>query len=175
VATECADERLKSYNGSCYLFITYPEVDWLTAQQVCRGIDGQLASISTADEQRFVTANIRNHADYSPRSFYWLGGEVSAKFGFEWTDGSSMAFQGWLPGQEPELRSIKNPTCLGLQWKTSPTPMLQSGLYWTVQKCGTFGGYVCKTKRRDSSNTLSQNQTLTGSEGRFVSPGNWMR
>jgi hypothetical protein len=75
------------------LFVSYPEVDWLTAQQVCRGIDGQLASISTSDEQRFVTANVRNHVDYTPRSFYWLGGELSQNFGFEWTDGTAMAFQ----------------------------------------------------------------------------------
>jgi hypothetical protein len=49
--------------------------------------------------------------------------------------------------------------------------MLPSGLYWSMQKCSTNGGYVCKTKRQDNQNTFTQNQTLTGSEGRFVSPG----
>lgn len=51
-SSECADERLNPYNGSCYLFVTYPEVDWQTAQQVCRGLGAQLTSISSADEQR---------------------------------------------------------------------------------------------------------------------------
>lgn len=51
-ASKCADDRLKSYNGTCYLFVSYPEVDWFTAQQVCAGIHGELASVSTAEEQR---------------------------------------------------------------------------------------------------------------------------
>lgn len=51
-SSECSDERLKAYNGTCYLFVSYPEVDWQTAQSVCRGIGAQLASVSTADEQR---------------------------------------------------------------------------------------------------------------------------
>lgn len=52
MTSECQDERIKAYNNSCYLIISYPEVDWTTAQQICRGIGAQLASISTTDEQR---------------------------------------------------------------------------------------------------------------------------
>ena len=51
-ASKCADDRLKPFNGTCYLFVSYPEVDWYTAQQVCAGIHGELASVTTAEEQR---------------------------------------------------------------------------------------------------------------------------
>lgn len=51
-ASKCSDDRLKPFNGTCYLFVSYPEVDWYTAQQVCAGIHGELASVSTAEEQR---------------------------------------------------------------------------------------------------------------------------
>lgn len=60
------------------------------------------------------------------------------------------------------------PLCLGLQWKMSPIPMLPSNLYWAYQKCSSMGGYVCKKNRKD--NTLIQNQTITGIEGRLTSP-----
>lgn len=93
MASECSDERLKPYNGSCYLIVSYPEVDWWTAQQVCRGINTQLASISSPDEQRFITTNIRNNVDYSPRALYWLGGELAENREYEWTDGTGMSFQ----------------------------------------------------------------------------------
>lgn len=53
-ASKCADDRLKPFNGTCYLFVSYPEVDWFTAQQVCAGIHGELASINTAEEQRYI-------------------------------------------------------------------------------------------------------------------------
>lgn len=53
VTSECKDDRLIPYNGACYLFASYPEVDWTTAQSVCRGADAELASITAADEQRY--------------------------------------------------------------------------------------------------------------------------
>lgn len=38
VGMECADDRLEMFNGSCYLFVSYPEVTWQTAQQICQGM-----------------------------------------------------------------------------------------------------------------------------------------
>jgi hypothetical protein len=35
---ECADDRLQMFNSSCYLFVSYPEVTWQTAQQICQGM-----------------------------------------------------------------------------------------------------------------------------------------
>jgi hypothetical protein len=35
---ECANDRLQMFNGSCYLFASYPEVTWQTAQQTCQGM-----------------------------------------------------------------------------------------------------------------------------------------
>lgn len=80
--------------------------------------------------------------------------------------------QGWLPGQRPEKADpSKLPSCLGLQWKVSPTPMISSGLHWTAQKCSTIGGYVCKKPRPRLDETMVRNQTLTGTEGHLLSPG----
>ncbi|XP_050099213.1 uncharacterized protein LOC126579711 [Anopheles aquasalis] len=171
VTSECQDERIKAYNNSCYLIISYPEVDWTTAQQICRGIGAQLASISTTDEQRFITLNIRNSPDYTPRSLYWVGGELTANGNLEWADGAKLKFEGWLPGQRPEQnKALKMPACLGLQWKVSPTPMISSGLHWTAQRCGAIGGYVCKKPRPTLDEHTVRNQTQTGTEGRLLSP-----
>ncbi|XP_065365478.1 uncharacterized protein LOC135958499 [Calliphora vicina] len=169
-ASECSNERLKPYNGSCYLFVSYPEVDWWTAQQVCRGMGAKLTSVSSADEHRFITSNIRNQIDYSPQLIYWLGAELEKNGQFEWTDDSKMSFQGWLPGQGQFDVLPSDATCLGLQWKMSPTPMLPSGLYWQSQKCNKVGGYVCKKPKESFGNFAFSNFTVTGTEGRLVSP-----
>lgn len=79
--------------------------------------------------------------------------------------------KGWLPGQDVIEHMPTEPTCLGLQWKMSPTPMLPSGLYWTSQKCNKYGGYICKSKKQKIRETYVQNKTITGSEGRLTSPG----
>lgn len=44
-ASKCSDDRLKPFNGTCYLFVSYPEVDWFTAQQVCAGIHGEFTDL----------------------------------------------------------------------------------------------------------------------------------
>lgn len=117
-----------------------------------------------------MTSNIRNNVDYSPRALYWLGGELVENGDFEWADGSQMLFNGWLPGQDL-IEPTKYPTCLGLRWKSSPTPMLPSGLYWAAQKCTSVGGYVCKNHKIGIRDKIVENQTISGIEGRLTSPG----
>lgn len=82
--------------------------------------------------------------------------------------------QGWLPGQgHTDAKSIDT-TCLSLQWKVSPKPLLASGLYWIAQKCSKIGGYICKKRKVSaSSNAYNTNFIVTGREGRLMSPGNF--
>lgn len=86
----------------------------------------------------------------------------------EWTDGTKMSYSGWILGQESAPSSQTGSLCLALQWKTSTSAMLPSNLYWTYQKCGNVGGFVCKNSR--VNNVLVQNQTTTEPEGRITSP-----
>lgn len=163
-SSECADERLIPFSGSCYLFVSYPEVDWLTARSVCGGIGASLASIRTVDEQRFIVDNIRHQMDFTTHTVYWLGGEqrpsngsrsaatsVAAASAFRWNDGQNMSYVGWLPGDEiiATYNNDNNRTspglCIALRWKLSPTPMLPSSIYWSAERCSKYGGYVCKS------------------------------
>lgn len=100
-----------------------------------------------------------------------MGGELGENNAFEWTDGTSMSFENWLPGQERIDYEAKDAICLAMQFKISPTPLLPSGHYWTSQKCSGLGGYVCRGKKHENLNILISNQTITGTEGRLTSPG----
>jgi len=71
LAMQCGDERLQMFNDACYLVVNYPEVTWSTAQQICRGIKALLASITTAEEERFVTSTIRKSPEYRTSALYW--------------------------------------------------------------------------------------------------------
>lgn len=48
--------------------------------------------------------------------------------------------------------------------------MLPSGLYWTAKPCINVGGYVCKRPKEKIRESVVQNQTIVGSEGRLTSP-----
>lgn len=145
---QCSDDRLLMFNSSyCYLFVSYPEVTWSTAEQICQGMRAQLASVLSAEEERFVTTNIRKTAEYRTSAVYWLGSKIAESGKHEWLDGSDMVYNGWLPGQNPADNNNEakqnqgdTPMCLGIQWTSSPTPMLPSGLYWKSKKCSSVGG-----------------------------------
>lgn len=140
----------------------------------------QLASVISPEEERFVTTNIRRTAEYRTSAVYWLGSRMSPEYGtYEWLDGSTMAYTAWLPGHNPiELQqrqrelAVKYETamCLGIQWTSSPTPMLPSGLYWRSKRCTAVGGYVCKRRNQISGSELNFNRTVNGTEGRLTSP-----
>ncbi|GAB0092216.1 C-type lectin-like [Sergentomyia squamirostris] len=168
--SECGDDRQKLYNKSCYLFVSYPEVNFWTAQQVCRSIGAELTSVGTVDEQRFITSSIRNDVNYSPRGIYWLGGIIGDSGNIQWSDESEITFQDFLPGELNSKDAVEDEICIGLQWKMSQTSMLPSGLYWSRQKCLLHGGYVCKKKLLMLDRKRIRNHTVTGQEGRLTSP-----
>uniref|UniRef100_A0A336N357 CSON009597 protein n=1 Tax=Culicoides sonorensis TaxID=179676 RepID=A0A336N357_CULSO len=167
VASDCMDERFIPYNGSCFLFVFYPEVDWLTAQNACRGIGTQLASIATKEEENFVVNAIRNSLDFSPQALYWVGGELAHNGKFEWVDGTEMKLKGIMSAQIPAVERDSEQICLGLQTKAS----MGAGLHWVSKPCTSIGGYICKRKASLNFETIVQNQTISDSYGRLTSPG----
>lgn len=48
--------------------------------------------------------------------------------------------------------------------------MISSGLHWTAHKCSTVGGYVCKKPKPTAEENIAKNQTVSGTEGRLLSP-----
>ncbi|XP_037294854.1 uncharacterized protein LOC115449546 [Manduca sexta] len=163
-AQSCMDVKQVLFNGHCYLFSGYPKASWATAKQVCEGLNMQLSSVHSADEERFIVTGIRESSDYSARAVYWLGARlISGEF--SWSDGSAVLYQGWPPYNETE---DLDDACLGFQWKSSPLASQPSGLYWTLHKCAVTGGYVCK--RKLTPDHIVKNRTIEGTSGVLSSP-----
>ncbi|CRK91200.1 CLUMA_CG004883, isoform A [Clunio marinus] len=161
--TECSDERLKLFNDSCYLAVSFPEVEWVVAQKICHSMGAQLSFVLSYEEHKFIAEIIRSNEDYNPSSFYWLCAENS-KSDDKWTDGSKMIFKGWITKPDKSMKSL----CLAMQWKVTQMTTLPSNFYWIYQNCSNLGGYVCKKSGKNDE--LMQNQTIRGMEGRLTSP-----
>ncbi|XP_075225285.1 uncharacterized protein LOC142326585 [Lycorma delicatula] len=166
VSAECPDDRLHMFNNSCYLFASYPQVTWQTAKQICEEMKAELSSVHSIDEEQFIVSKIRESRDYNTGSIYWLGAHSSDPDLdlWSWVDNSPMSYTAWL-----STPSNVETSCLSLQWMTTPTQLLPSGLYWQPQDCSTIGGYVCKRENQGSG--LNLNGTVNGTEGRLTSPG----
>ncbi|XP_031348289.1 uncharacterized protein LOC116174493 [Photinus pyralis] len=168
---QCSDDRLQMFNNSCYLFVSYPEVTWSTAQQICMGIKGQLTSVLTPEEENFISANIRKNPEYRTSAIYWFGARSGSNGKFHWVDGNAMSYSGWLPNYAPEeTNALINPMCLGVRWMPTPTSSLPSGLYWNTIKCDAVGGYVCKRPNQMLGFGINFNRTVNGTEGQLTTP-----
>ncbi|KAK5642078.1 hypothetical protein RI129_008245 [Pyrocoelia pectoralis] len=168
---QCSDDRLQMFNNSCYLFVSYPEVTWSTARQICMGIKAQLTSVLTPEEENFISANIRKNPEYRTSAIYWFGAQSGSKGKFYWIDGNTMSYSGWLPNYIPkETNDLINPICLGVQWMAAPKDSLPSGLYWNPIKCDAVGGYVCKRPNQMLGFGINFNKTVNGSEGQLTTP-----
>ncbi|XP_063827943.1 cubilin-like [Ostrinia nubilalis] len=160
------DVKQVLFSSHCYLFSGYPRASWVTAKQVCEGLNMQLASIHSLEEERFIISGIRQSSDYSAGAIYWLGAKLGRNAeNFTWVDGTAVGYQGWPPYNETEDSEDE---CLGVQWKSSPIPSQPSGLYWTLHRCGTTGGYVCKRKLNPEH--VVRNRTVEGTSGELSSP-----
>ncbi|GJQ68780.1 hypothetical protein Trydic_g14718 [Trypoxylus dichotomus] len=170
---QCADDRFKVFNNSCYLFVSYPEVMWNISEEICTNIGSQLASVLTADEDHFITGNIREAYEYRTTASYWLGARTDKSGRFSWTDGNEMLFSNWVPGDRPSENDIVDgggPFCLSTQWVPSADPLTQSGFYWKPQRCSAIGGFVCKRRRQSFEPGIDFNKTVNGSEGQLMTP-----
>lgn len=146
---------------------------WSTAQHICEGIKADLASVLSADEERFLISNLRKTPEYRTSSLYWLGGKLEKSLGFSWVDNSPVEYLGWLPNQKPlDILRKGNETakCLGVQWTPSPTHTLPSGLYWKSKRCNLIGGFICKRANLEPGTGMNFNRTVNGSEGTVTSP-----
>lgn len=61
-------------NENCYLFVTNQEVNWKTANNVCRSYGAHLAELETLNENNDIIAHLLNHHSLNSYTDYWLGG-----------------------------------------------------------------------------------------------------
>ena len=61
--------------------MSYPTVTWRTASETCKGIQADLASIQSVEEQKFIINNIRRIPDNKINSIYWLGAYKNSSSG----------------------------------------------------------------------------------------------
>ena len=81
--------------GSLYALFDM-SLPWTEARRYCRGLKGDLVSITTLEEQEFV----EQLAAQSSKDYSWLGGEYDSQNDYWWwSDGHSFKFSNWDDNQ----------------------------------------------------------------------------
>ncbi|KAK2567591.1 Ladderlectin [Acropora cervicornis] len=87
------------HGKSCYIVIDIPTAEWSAARRNCLKFGGDLAKITSKDENQFVYNLIGNQA-YTTSLGVWLGLHRKADTKFYWTDGTLLAgYNNWDAGE----------------------------------------------------------------------------
>ncbi|CAH0385765.1 unnamed protein product [Bemisia tabaci] len=167
---ECSDDRMLMYNNSCYMVVSYPQVTWHTAKEICTGLRARLASVHSIEEESFIITRIRESKDYSTNTIYWLGATFEALGRWRWQDGSLLNFSAWLPNNVEDHNRLHGLNCLSIKWSPAPLQHLSNGLHMVPERCQLIGGYVCKRDVQVPGSSLNLNETINGTEGKLSSP-----
>ncbi|XP_078614139.1 uncharacterized protein LOC144883460 [Branchiostoma floridae x Branchiostoma japonicum] len=135
------------HNNHCYKLFR-DQVIWSTANEKCKGLGANLASVTSADENNFITQLIAN----APKG-EWLHGETLHLVWFglkptngrwKWTDGSALSYRNWAP-REPGLNPWgKTMICGNVYSKDDKIYFCGKRGQWNDTKCFYKRSYICK-------------------------------
>lgn len=96
-------ENALEFNGHYYAIIN-GNVDWTTANSLCRDVGGYLATITSESEQQVVSSLL---ASDGYGHSYWLGAYVHSG-NIEWITGEACSYQNWSSGQPDKANDEQN-------------------------------------------------------------------
>ncbi|CAB05461.1 C-type LECtin [Caenorhabditis elegans] len=164
--TTFADNCLHNYNGYCYTFSSSPQT-FIGAQSTCAQTCGNLASVHSPNENRYITT-------FAPQDYYYIGAIWKTDYSLRWMDGSAWDYNNIDP-----IYPNRYNYCLHMSTITTSG----SG-FWYGDDCSLSRKYVCKreagvpcttvpppvTVRPSSTNPSNCNAGLLMSPGVFTSP-----
>ncbi|KAJ7372830.1 hypothetical protein OS493_016753 [Desmophyllum pertusum] len=135
------------FKDSCY-FISSAEIgeNWTKNRATCKGKGGDLVSIETEEEWKFINNQIQKKCIGQPNE--WHIGLKKGNNGWKWVNGKPLTIQKWQPGAPSGDGDV---TVMSKDY-----PRKTQGLFNDLP--GYKGAYICEIPR-DSKGKARQNTT----------------
>lgn len=104
VTAEAAEVEMitENYNGHTYALIDL-SMPWTEAKEYCEKLGGHLATITSEEEQKFIT----NLISSGKRVSYWIGAtDVREEGVWEWVTGEEFKYSNWAAGMPDNLSGV---------------------------------------------------------------------
>ncbi len=90
-----APTQTYSYAGKTYAIYEITGLSWEEANDYCNELGGHLATITTSEEQGFITQNILSNCS---NNLYWIGGK-RVNGNWTWITGENFEYTNWAYGE----------------------------------------------------------------------------
>uniref|UniRef100_A0A1I7U567 C-type LECtin n=1 Tax=Caenorhabditis tropicalis TaxID=1561998 RepID=A0A1I7U567_9PELO len=127
--TSYQDDCGNNYNGFCYTH--YSPSPFVSAQETCEQQCGNLVSIHSANENRYLNSLFLQ----SQSGSLLIGATRSSRNSFSWFDGSLWSYSNL------DTSAVSSGNCVAMSFGTSNN--VSSGAWYTVD-CSTPFGFMCK-------------------------------
>ena len=91
-----------TFNGNSYQIFDI-SMTWTKAESYCENLGGHLVSITTQEEQDYITKLLNSHAN--TQNCYWIG-LYGSNNNWQWVDGGTAEYYNWAPN-EPNNQDSK--------------------------------------------------------------------
>ena len=118
-----------SHETRCYKFALEKKT-WNEARADCQTDGGELTSIASSEEQKFIAIQTRTLSSFR----FWIG--LSDRFqegAFEWSDNSTVKYTRWAWGEPNNHAKVED--CVEFVWNKPA---------WQTNECNSNMGYICK-------------------------------
>ncbi|KAL4230751.1 hypothetical protein ACF0H5_011126 [Mactra antiquata] len=125
-----------AYNGFCYYAVSGSgdqAKTWRQARLSCLQSGGDLASVSSMNEQLFIYKTVLKN---TTTNAVWVGlNALDINAGYRWSDNSPVVYYNWNTNEPNDFGGEED--CVDLLIRTGK---------WNDEHCGTRRGYVCKAR-----------------------------
>ncbi|CAL2034447.1 unnamed protein product [Caenorhabditis brenneri] len=127
--TTYQDDCGNNYNGFCYTHNS--AAPFKTAQETCESSCGNLVSIHSANENRYLNSLFLQSGSGS----ILIGATRTSRNSYSWFDGSLWSYNNF------DVTALQTGNCVAMSFGTSNN--VSAGSWYTVD-CGSSYGYMCK-------------------------------
>ncbi|XP_069120934.1 perlucin-like [Argopecten irradians] len=139
-----------SYRESCYFFSRDTD-NWAMANFNCQLFHSELVSITDADENKFLQAELRRLHQFDPHKntmcYFTSGTDMHVEGQWEWaTTQQRFTFTDWYPGEpnNDDYGVIENCLCLYGHYD----------FHWNDQPCELQNHFICRTEQTHQHNEI---------------------